>query len=150
MENDRESADAKWLFDRIDHMVNVGEIEYYPFQNSTSFIKILESDGKLDLVNQIQMKRTNSDWDYNRKLVCDKDGVLSPFSVPHKNISAFLRERRQADAIRKGGQCASPELVEQRLKVKGRGIRARSGQAAMLTRLFLRGLVQGQFKGDVS
>ncbi len=150
MKVDRDTADAQWLFERIDHALNVAEVEDYPFLNLTSFKKILESVGKIDLTNQVQMKRTNSDWDFKRRFVRDDSGNLSPFSLPHKNIAALLRERRQADNIRKGGLCATPELVEQRLNVKGRGIRARSGQAAMLTRQFLRGLVQGEFEGEVS
>lgn len=147
MKGDRNTADAKWLFERIDNALTRAEIEYYPFLNLTSFKKILESNGKFDLTNQVQMKRTNSDWDFKRRFVRDEDGDFSPFSYPHKNLAALLRERRQADAIRKGGQCATPELVEQRQRVKGRGVRARSGHAALLTRQFLRGLLQGHFGG---
>lgn len=149
MKGDRNTADAKWLFERIDNALSEADVEYYPFLNLTSFKKILESKGKVDLTNQVQMKRTNSDWDFKRRFVRNENGDLSPFSLPHKNLAALLRERRQADAIRKGGQCATPELVEQRLKVKGRGVRARSGHAALLTRQFLRALLQGHF-GDMS
>jgi hypothetical protein len=145
MRGDRNTADAAWLFDRIDNAINESAIEKYPFMNLTSFKAIFESEGKLDLINLVAMRRTNSDWDFKRRFERDADGNISPFSLPHKDIASMLRERRQADSIRKSGLTATPELVEQRLKVKGRTVRARSGQAAMLTRLFLRGLVQGHF-----
>lgn len=139
------TAQMKWLLERIDQAATAKEIEFYPFANLTSYREIFESQGSLDLVNRISMKKINADWDFKRRLDRDSSGAFLPTSSPHPDIPAMLRERRQADTIRKGGQNATPELVGQRLKLKGRGVRARSGQAALVTRSFLRGLVQGHF-----
>jgi len=145
MEHDRSTADAQWLFERIEKAVGESEIEKYPFGTLESFKGILESEGDFDLVSKVTLRRANSDWDFKRRFAKDEQGHLLPMSSPHKNVAELLRYRRQADSIRKGGQNATPELVEQRLKVKGRGVRARSGHAAMLVRTFLRGFVQGHF-----
>ncbi len=145
MKGDRNTADAKWLFDRIENAQTQEEIEYYPFLNLTSFRNILESDGDLDLINWVQLKRSNSDWDFKREPILDEPDAQAFFGKPYKNISAFLRDRRQAESIRKSGLNATPALVKLRQKNRASGIRARSGDMATLIRQFLRGYVQGHF-----
>lgn len=145
VKGDRNTADALWLFERIDKALAEESIELYPFENLTSYKSIIESEGELDLVNRVSMKKVNCDWDFKRQFERDTAGDLLPTTRPYPDIPAMLRARRQADVIRKGGENATPELVAKRLKLKGRGLRARSGRAALLTGVFLRGLVQGHF-----
>lgn len=145
MKDDRETADADWLLDRIENALKGDEIERYPFQNLLSLKAIVESAGDLDLVSWYQERKSNNDWDYKRQPIQGSYGDAGFFSKPYENMPAMLRERRQADAIRKSGLNASPSLVDQRLKNRGSGIRTRSGDLATLTRQFLRGYLQGQF-----
>ena len=145
MKGDRNSADAQWLLDRIENAHSCEGIEYYPFLNLTSFKSILESEGDLDLINWVQDKKSNSDWDFKREPELERPDAQAFFCKPYKDISAFLRDRRQAESIRKSGLNATPALVEQRQKNRGSGIRARSGNTATLIRQFLRGYIQGYF-----
>lgn len=145
MKGDKNSADAEWLFERIENALTCEEIEYYPFLNLTSFKDILESEGDLDLINWVQLKKSNSDWDFKREPVLESPDDQAFFGKPYKNIAAFLRDRRQAESIRKSGQNATPALVKKRQNNRGSGIRARSGDMATLIRQFLRGYVQGHF-----
>jgi len=148
MKNDRDTADAEWLLDRVEHALSSDDIERYPFFTLTSFKAILENELGLDLVSWAQERKSNSDWDYKREPVIGAGGGAAFFSKPYQNLDAMLRERRQADSIRKSGQNASPILVRQRLKNRGKGVRARSGGMATLVRQFLRGYVQGRFGID--
>jgi len=146
MKGDRNTADAEWLLDRIEHAITCDEIERYPFLNLTSFKAILESELGLDLINWVQERKSNNDWDYKRKPILEKAEGQSFFSAPYPTLEAMLRERRQADAIRKSGLNATPFLVRQRLMNRGSGVRVRSGDMATLTRQFLRGYTQGHFE----
>jgi len=147
MKGDRETADADWLLDRIENALKNNEIECYPFQNLTSLKAIMESRGDLDLVSWVQERKSNNDWDYKRQPVLESYGDAGFFSRPYQSLPEMLRERRQADSIRKSGLNATPTLVSQRLKNRGSGIRETFGDMVTLARQFLRGYTQGHFGG---
>lgn len=143
----RDTEDTKW-FDRHLHRMQEGleKIETYTFISLASFQKIIKSKGKMDLMKLTSKRRINFDFDWKRRMVWrdEEHTAVSPFTVPHQSVTSMLRHRDQMESIRRTGYRARPEKVLQRLQVQGRTIRYRDGEPVAVTRLFLRGVLQGK------
>jgi hypothetical protein len=148
----RDTADAAWLLDHIERIEKGRDtIDRYNAITLTSAGKMMKSGGVLDLKTQINSRKINVDFDWKRQLRMLKDddlskNQLSPFTVPHRNISEMRMYRWQMEAIRKTGRVARPEAVLHRVAVKGRSIRTRGGEPVTVARQFLRGVIQGKIQ----
>lgn len=148
----RDTTDAAWLLGHIQRIENGRDtIDKYNAISLTSPGKMMKSEGQLDLTKQITPRKINVDFDWKRRLLKLKDDDLhenqvSPFTVPHLNISEMRQCRWQMEAIRKTGRVARPEAVIHRVAIKGRTTRTRGGEPVTVARLFIRGLVQGKFQ----
>lgn len=137
----RNNQDGKWLLNNLARIDNgLEKIESYTFITLSSFRKMLESDGKVDLVKQIRQQRSNFDYDWKRELGSDD----SPLTGPYEDLSEMLLYRYQMEAIRRTGRIARPEQVRHRVILKQKTTNTRGGEASALVRQFLRGVTKQQ------
>lgn len=135
----RNNEDGKWIQGQLARIENgLEKIETYTFINLTSFRKMLESEGQIDLVRQTRQQRFNFDFDWKRKLLSDS----SPQTEPYETLDEMLLYRRQMEAIRKSGRLARPEHVRHCVILKQKTSNSRGGDAESMARQFLRGVVQ--------
>lgn len=146
----RDTEDTKWINGHLDRIKNgLDKIEKYTFITLTSFRKMIQSNGKMDLLKLTSKRNINMDFDWKRKLDWqrDEDGhptdQVSPFTVPHYNVSEMFMHRNQMESIRRTGYVARPASVLHRVKIQGRTIRCRGGEPVTVARLFIRGVLNG-------
>ncbi|RII25141.1 MAG: hypothetical protein CXR31_14725 [Geobacter sp.] len=140
----RNTEDSKWIIKQMERIAQGREdLDTYSFITLSTFRKMIDSNGQMDMVKQISKRKINTDFDWKRKLVEDEStGKISHFSLPYQTVSDMLLHRGQVETIRKNGQTAQPQMVLHRVQVKGNSLRFRGGQPLMVARLFLRGVVQ--------
>lgn len=140
----RNTEDSKWIIKQMKRIEDGREdLDTYSFITLSTFRKMIDSNGQMDMVKQISKRKINTDFDWKRRLVRDgATGQISPFSLPYQTVGDMLLHRGQVETIRKSGQAAQPHMVLHRVKVKGNSLRYRGGQPLMVTRLFLRGVAQ--------
>lgn len=111
----RDNEDAKWIQGHLERIENgLKKTGSYTFINLTSFRKMLESDGKIDLVRQTRIQRLNFDYDWKRKLT----NTDSSLTDPYENLDEMLLSRRQMEAIRRSGRLSRPDEVRHRVSLK--------------------------------
>lgn len=137
----RNTIDSRWLQNQL-RRVRKGydTINTYTFITLTSFRKMSESEGRVDLIKNTRQQRVNTDFDWKRKIVDPK----SPETEPFADLGEMLLHRGQMEAIRRTGYIASPAKVLHRVTLKQRTTRQRDGDAVTLVRHFLRGIVHEQ------
>ena len=139
----RNTEDSKWIIKQMERIEQGREdIDTYSFITLSTFRKMIDSNGQMDMVKQISKRKINTDFDWKRRLVRDESGEISPFSLPYRDVRDMLLHRGQVETIRKNGQVAQPHIVLHRVQVKGNTLRFRGGQPLMVARLFLRGVAQ--------
>lgn len=147
---DRNTVEGMWLLQQLDRVngENTAILEY-PFYGLTGFNEIMKSeDDGHDLVQKVGSRKFNGDFDWKRKLVLNRDGAVSPFSKPYLNITEMLNHRSQMQEERRWNRNAAPEKVLHRVQVRGRKSNNQGGDAAAVTRSFMRGVLQGQIPGQ--
>ncbi|MBJ6799733.1 hypothetical protein [Geomonas propionica] len=150
---DRNTVEGMWLLEQLDRLKDENhqgtEIFEYNFYGLTGFNEIMKSeDNDKDLVQKIGKRKFNGDFDWKRKLVLTPHGTVSPFTVPYRDITEMLAHRSQMQEERRWNRNAVPEKVLHRVKVRGRQSNNRGGEAAAVTRSFLRGVLQGKIPGQ--
>ena len=126
--------------------------------NLPSASKIMKSNGRLDLMQQIAVRKLNCDFDFKRLPVLAKTTLYEggrayppPYTRPFHTLKEMKVHRSQVENIRRSGRVARPEEVVTRVHhTLGKTTRAQGGGAAELVRLFVRGLLQGHFHVAVS
>ncbi len=125
----------------------------YTVSSLTGYRRIMESEGKLDLVNVEREKRINFDYDWKRRLDLnpeDPDGRVSPYTKPHKSMAEMLRHRRVMQRIRKQGFVATPEEVLRQVTLAAKSSRNRCGEPVTAVRMLLRGVTQGHISSTIT
>ena len=143
------TREAQWILEQISYQEgNDGKLSDYDFMTLTSFKDMLENPD-LDLTKQVSQRVFNADFDWKRSVVerddPDADGgrSLSPFTVPHQNLAQMKKMRGVAQGIRKGGYAADVQTVLTRIRQQDRRIKIRGGLEQTVTRMFIRGVLQG-------
>lgn len=126
----------------------MAEKHKYQIYVLTSFRRISESKGKVDLVGEMRTRTVNIDPDCKRDFISMEDGSVSPVTVPHADLGAALITRAAMESIRKRGLEATPEMIIEERKVLVRTTRFRGGEAVTLARAFARGITQGHIATD--
>lgn len=140
----RNKVDAKWIMEKLEEIEKGdGNINTYNFYTLTSFRSMIDSDGKQDMVGKKSKRKFNADFDWKRKLPSD-----SPVTIPYSSINEMVSFRNQMEGERRRGQVARTDKVHNRVAVKGRTTRFRGGVLSTLTRLLLRGILQGHIQTD--
>lgn len=138
----RNTVDAEWIMNELEKIEKGdGKIETYNFYTLTSFRSMIDSDGKQDMVGRKSKRKFNADFDWKRKLPSD-----SPITTPYRSTNEMVSFRSQMEGERRRGQVARTDKVHNRVAVKGRTTRFRGGMLTTLTRLFLRGVLQGHIE----
>lgn len=147
----RNSVDADWIIKKIEAGNEGGEIDTYNHITLESFTSIIESEGAKDLTRKESDRRINTGFDYKRRLVWDdKDqGIVSPFSVPHRTINDMRKMRETSEKIRRQGKNAVPAKVLNQFAVREQTVRYRNGVEATLVREFLRYLFADQVEATI-
>ncbi len=135
----RNTEDSKWIQGQLTRIENgLEKINSYTFITLTNFRKMLESEGRVDLVKQTRQQKINCDYDWKRKIV----SADSPFTKPYQDLDEMLIYRRQMETIRRSGRVARPEQVLHRVCLKQKVTTFRDGDTVTLARQFIRGVVQ--------
>jgi hypothetical protein len=141
----RNTADMEWLIEQIEGCDE--EIVEYDFVTLKSISELLQSEGQADLTKKLTKRKFNADYDCKRRVAFTENSsgrkVVSPFTNPHKNLAQMKKFRSQMEALRKSGQTATPERILDELAIQDRATRFRGGKPVAITRLFIRGVVQG-------
>ena len=128
-------------------------IAKYRVSSLTGYRRIMESEGKLDLVGVVREKRINFDYDWKRRLdpnPGDAGGLVLPCTNPHKSMAEMLRYRRVMQQIRKQGFVATPEEVLRRVALATKSSRNRGGEPVAAVRMLLRGVTQGHVSSTIT
>lgn len=140
----KNTIEAQW----VETMANTdgGKIPEYNFYTLHSFKEILRGDA-LDLTQKITPRKFNGDYDCKRRFdrVADASGRkhISPATKPFETLAQMKKVRGISQAIRKTGLMATPERIQERITQQARATRMRGGTPVSLTRLVLRGVLQG-------
>lgn len=135
----RNKADGDWLLSELKKIKQGdGDIPSYIFFTLTSFRSMIDSDGIEDMTRKQAERKLNTDYDWKRKLPLD-----SPITCPYRTVREMKVYRNQMEGVRRSGRVARTDMVHQRVAIKGRKTRFRGGDLTTLTRLFLRGVLQG-------
>ena len=148
----RNTVDAQWIMQKIAEAGEGGDIDTYNHITLESFTRIVESDGEKDLTTRKgKPRKINTGFDFKRRLVWeDKErGVVSPFSVPHRNLNAMRRMRAASERIRRQGKNATPAKVLNQYAVREQTVRCRNGIEATLVREFLRFVLSGNVEAKL-
>lgn len=144
-------AEGEWLLSHVEQSQREDSlIESYTTNTLASISKIIEPGGPDDMVMVPQTKKINVDYDCKRKRIITESGEISPETVPHQTFSEMIQHRRVMERIRKRGECATSEKVLAELSTKGKTTRRFHNDAGTITRVFLRGCMQGRLDCQVS
>lgn len=149
---DRNTVEGAWVLRQLDNLRDADDqatpIFTYPFYTLAGFNELVKNEeDELDLTQKVSDRQLNADFDWKRKLEIDPDGKVSPFSKPYLNITEMLAHRSQMQEERRWGRNALPETVLHRVKVRGRQSSSRHGEAAAVTRTFIRLMVSKHLPG---
>ncbi len=148
---EKDSLDGDWIQGHLDEIENGrNAITTYSFITLNSFQKIAKSKGKLDLTKNINPRKINTDYDWKRKLIWADEtrSRVLPYTRPYINTAEMLKHRNEMEYLRRAGKVARPENILHRIAVKGTSLNTRGGEPVAVTRLFLRGLLQGKIKAQ--
>lgn len=135
----RNKADGDWLLKEMEEVEQGnGDIPFYNFFTLTSFRSMIDSDGSEDMTGKQSERKLNTDYDWKRKLPLD-----SPETLPYPTVRDMKVYRNQMEGVRRSGKVARTDMVHQRVAIKGRKTRFTGGDLTTITRLFLRGVLQG-------
>lgn len=149
---DRNTVEGAWVLRQLDNLRDANDqatpIFTYPFYTLAGFNELVKNEGdELDLTQKVSDRQLNADFDWKRKLEIGPDGKVLPFSRPYLNITEMLAHRSQMQEERRWGRNALPETVLHRVKVRGRRSSSRHGEAAAVTRTFIRLMVSKHLPG---
>lgn len=156
---EKDTIEARWILDYLERIENGDDkIEHYNFITLNTFQDIFKKDDKLDLVRKITPRQMNFDFDWKRKIVWEDDSIqkTSPFTEPFETISDMLQHRKMAESLRYktvdgkrvAGNVARPAKVLEKVYVPTGSVHSRGGDPIVITRQFLRGMMQDKFPSN--
>ncbi len=144
---EKATVESDWIIEMMKTSQESDVIDTYDFYSLTPFKEILKSEGTKDLTQTKKKRKFNADYDWKRK-IRRVEGRITPYTDPHENVAEMLLYRETMQAIRKRGLPATLERVYHRVDVRERTSRFRGGEPVSLSRMFLRGVLQGHLSAE--